>query len=486
MKILVLQTARLGDILQTWPVVRALRRKFPTAHLALLVRQGSAGAVENLAELDQVIEMPTQDSILGCLELVQKDSEFTADGVQNFVGDFFDQLMSEKWDQVFNLSFSPVSSHLTKALAQMGAVIAGYSRTTDGYLALPDAMSAYFYAQVGVGHPNRFHLCELFASVCALDLIPSDWASPMLPEMQRNEFRICVHVGASEVAKSISVSKWISVLVKLRGIHSMQISLIGGAEDFAKAEQIRLSTRELQIDNHCGKMSVSESMAHLRASALVVGPDSSPMHMASLVGTPCLNLSVGPVKYFETGPRSIGSVILSGADESDLASDKVAELIIHMVHQIRLPLDTIQVSTWDAPCYQNGDADTFEWKLTRALYLSEDFPAPEDLLFMQGIERLIEVNQFMIEAQDRITSIHALQNMNELFKRGEEVIETIGKLVPAVVPLVRWYMTEKLRIGPGDWSQVLGENKNIQKMLMGVLNLYKDSQDSGREPVQEL
>ena len=64
MKILVIQLARLGDIYTTWPILRALKRKFPDAQLDLLVRKRFAEACEGLEylsglhifESDQVLE----------------------------------------------------------------------------------------------------------------------------------------------------------------------------------------------------------------------------------------------------------------------------------------------------------------------------------------------------------------------------------------------------------------------------------------------
>ena len=59
MKILVIQIARLGDILMTWPAMRALRRAHPQAEIHLLVRPRFEAATRGLECVDRVIAMPS-------------------------------------------------------------------------------------------------------------------------------------------------------------------------------------------------------------------------------------------------------------------------------------------------------------------------------------------------------------------------------------------------------------------------------------------
>lgn len=496
MKILIIQTARLGDIYLMWPAVRGLKRLNPQAQIHVLVRETYAQALVGLEDIQEVHKIPSQLWIQGLAELKlgglsdqESVSSFLDSTAFSAVSGLVDKLKAENFDQVINMGFSPLSSWLTKASSNENSEVAGYSRTQDGYLAIPDAMSAYFYAQVGSDRPNRFHLAEIFATLCKVDLIQSDWRSPFPPglEIELPEEFIAVHVGGSEVHKMVSVSKWISIFSQLRKLRPVQIVLIGGKNEKPIAAQLESSVPEGEIINLVGEIDLPQSMAVLQKARLLVGPDSAPIHMASLTQTPVLNLSLGQVKYWETGPRAQGSVVVSAANETDLASDTVADLIMRVLHGMRLPVDCIQTAP-GTPSYTGASSPEkdFEWQLCEAIYMGKDFPAPIDPLFIEGIKRLAEVNQLLLEQTKAVKGAEDLKKRSGIMERCEEVIETVAKLVPSLVPLVRWYMTEKVRIGPADLAKVVTQNLEIQNLLQGVLDIYLPQGDSGYQAEKEL
>lgn len=494
MKILVLQLARLGDVYQSWPALRALRRKHPEAQIDVVTRERFALAWEGLTAVDNVNLLPVA-KLLEKL-LATPNSEQGAE--KGIVGlrEFLQPLREEKYTWIINLSFSPLSSHLTHALADSNAKVSGYSRFEDGYLNLPDAMSAYFYAQVGPDRPNRYHLCEIFGTICEVDLqgAPAqagtldrgDWMAPDLPTVSRatrGEY-ICIHVGGSESHKAISVSKWISILSHLRKVRPIEIVLIGSQSEEEVARQIQLNAPDGEVVSLAGELTLLESMAIIRDSLLLVGPDSAPLHMAALVNTPVLNLSIGEVKFWETGPRSSSAVVLPGATEDDLPSDIVADFIVRMVQGQRLPFGTI-VSASGAPSFvgHTSQEASFEWEFIQALYTGSQFPSPVDPLFEEGMKQLHDANAFMVETLKSIKSKDDLQLKAGLLDRAEEVISTIAKLVPSLAPLVRWYMTEKVRVGPCPIEEIRKRNLETQELFQSVIEIYHRKGDS--EPQAE-
>lgn len=475
MKILIIQTARLGDIYLMWPALRALRRQQPEAEIHVLARETYAAAFEGLTAIDHVHALSTK-SILGNLLTSSDDESLLSSKSFSELSDFLNVLKAENFDKVINMSFSPVSSEITYFVSHPTTEVIGYSRQNDGYLAIPDAMSAYFYAQVGYDRPNRFHLAEIFASLCGLDLISSDWSAPELPVVPfalPTEY-IAIHVGGSEAHKTLSVSKWISILSQIRKLRPVKIVLIGSKAEKMKAAQLEAAADADEVLNLVGELKLLETMNVLKGARCLIGPDSAPIHMAALTQTPVLNLSVGKVKYWETGPRSAGSLVLSAENETDLASDVVADLMMRLLHNHRVPLGTIEAvpGTPSYTCSSTPALD-FEWDLTQAIYLGKDFPEPQDPLFLEGVRRLNEVNSFLIEQLSAIASKEALQKRAGLLDRSEEIIETIAKLVPSVIPLVRWYMTEKVRIGPGSIQDIVVKNLETQNLLQGVLDIYR-------------
>ncbi len=55
MRILVMQTTRMGDVLQTTPLVRALRCKYPDAHIAYMVRNMGKAIAQRNPDVNEVL-----------------------------------------------------------------------------------------------------------------------------------------------------------------------------------------------------------------------------------------------------------------------------------------------------------------------------------------------------------------------------------------------------------------------------------------------
>ncbi|MDD4004476.1 MAG: glycosyltransferase family 9 protein [Elusimicrobiaceae bacterium] len=68
-RILLVRTDRIGDVVLTTPALALLRRKYPAAHIALLVRPYTAGAVRNNPDLNEVIEF---DGVLKTARLLRE------------------------------------------------------------------------------------------------------------------------------------------------------------------------------------------------------------------------------------------------------------------------------------------------------------------------------------------------------------------------------------------------------------------------------
>ncbi len=477
MKILVLQLARLGDIYMSWPAIRALRRSHPQAEIHILTRPRFAGAVEGLTSVNQVRFLSTKQLLA---PLIQNQPNVTAAFQE--VSKVVDELQSEKYDWIINFSFSPVSSYLVHAISHSTTKVSGYTRYEDGFLKIPDDISAYFYAQVGVDRPNRYHISEIFATMVETDLVEEDWRAPDLKNawtMQVLPNTITIHVGASEKKKALSDSKWIAILSQLRKQCSNPLILIGAEHERSIGDKIMTAVPGGNVFNLVGRTNLTEVFQIISQSALLMGCDSAPMHMASLTKTACLNMSFSSVNFWETGPRSPQSYIIKGDSEDDFVSDKVAAIAYKILHgeKVDLSVVTAQKGNPSYRAFSKKEQDE-QWNLVQAIYQGAPFPEIEGSLFTDGISKLFEINQLMLEQMKYIEKGGDLQKVAGIIDRGEEIIETIAKLVPSLAALVRWYQTEKIRIGPGPQEQVLAKTIHIHDLLSQVLDIYGSGQDT--------
>jgi ADP-heptose:LPS heptosyltransferase len=470
MKILILQLARLGDIYLSWPALRALRRQFPTAQIEVLTRGRYMAALEGCEAVSKVRLFDTTKILT---PMVTADADIQA--AFQLTNECITELRAENYDWVVNLSFSPLGSYVAHAVAGENTRVTGYSRFSDGYLSIPDDMSAYFYAQVGPGKPNRFHLAEIFGTMFDADLIPEDWAPPkFLKALNGPRQGIVIHVGASEQKKLISPAKWAAIINQICKARKDEITLIGAKHERAIAENILASVSSTQVRSFVGDTTLSQVFELLQGAGLLIGCDSAPIHMASLVQTPTLNISLPTVNFWETGPRAAKSFVLRANSEDDLPSDRVSELVNKILKSEPLDLG-LAVGISGTPSYRvllPRDQE-FQWKLVRAMYRGEEFPESPDDGFYQSVDKLADVNSLMVEQMEFIARGGELQKVSGIIDRGEEIIEAISKLAPNISPLVRWYQTEKLRIGPGESEQVLTKTLEIHRLLGKALALYQ-------------
>ena len=85
--------------------------------------------------------------------------------------------------------------------------------------------------------------------------------------------------------------------------------IVGGPEDLPLAQAIAAATRGKAV-NAAGALSLRESAALIRRAVVLVTNDSAPLHLATAVGTPVIALFGPTVPEFGFGPRRTGDVTL--------------------------------------------------------------------------------------------------------------------------------------------------------------------------------
>lgn len=480
MKILVLQLARLGDIYMTWPVMRALKRLHPTAELHLLTRPRFEAAVQGLTVVDRHCVLPSSE-ILSPLIQSQPDTDLSLQKMDQFVN----SLAEQKYDWIINLTFSPFSSYLTHALSTAETRVNGYTRYGDGSLRFGDELSAYFYAQVGIGKPNRVHVADLFASMLDIEYLPEDWsdANVQASSHELPDNYLAIHVGASERHKALSADKWTEFLAKLRTLRTdFTFVLIGAESEKAIAKEV---TRRLPANSTMdlvGLTKVPELFDVIRNAELLIGCDSAPIHIASLTDTPTFNISLGNVNFWETGPKASLAFIHQAAREENVQTSLLAQQV-HNLLQGHLPAGLI-VRAGGLASYEQEEAPgaTFQWRLVQALYLGAPYPMAERMEIVQGAMKLNEINNFAIE-QLNMVSKSGVAVVAPFLERAEEVIESISRLVPELSPLISWYQAEKVRVGPGSVEEVCAATLSVHERLGRHLHVYIPQEEINDEEV---
>lgn len=271
--ILVLQLQRLGDIILTFPLLEDLNRQYP-AHPILMAAE--------------------EKFYMGLEKLSPPAAYFPASRIS--------ELRNARFEMAINLSSRPEAAECLNFVHSGNKLgkIAGEALRINGYWQL------YRANLTNNNRHNTFH----WADLNSLDLSPNLplIRNDRLPVPAENSRRVGLVIGASESSKRPDVAFWARLAVLLAKNGFMPFFLGGEAEKEAGREASRIAG--LSQGDLCGRLSLPELAEVMKGLALCITPDTGPMHLASRLGTPVLNLSMGPVHAHETGPGRPGQWIL--------------------------------------------------------------------------------------------------------------------------------------------------------------------------------
>ncbi|MES3038149.1 MAG: glycosyltransferase family 9 protein [Bdellovibrionota bacterium] len=467
MKILVLQLARFGDILITGPVLKSLRRKYPDARIDFLVRSKFKEAAGQLEGFDRILELSTVNLIGPIIQEEMNEGESIRRAHA-----FVDNLKYENYDEIINLSFSPASSYLMSMLETDTVIMRGYGRHEDGSFKILDEASEYFYAQVGVGQHNRFHLINILASVAGVDVLDSDltYSFKAQTPLAVTPGSIAIHIGASQEGKRIPVLKWISFIREFGEIFpNTPLILLGAGSESEDAEKIAGSSSHAHLYNYVGKTKWSDVFGVLAKCKMLVAADSSLVHAAGLVGTSVFNISNPTVNFWETGPRSPGSFVYFENDFEMLNTRDLAQTMTASINGFK-PAN-VYIGVQGIPAFDGPMTGTeFQWDLIAALYWGADFPRVNPAM-AEAVAHLQNLNDVVLENLANADKIDP-KILAEILKRADDIQMLISQQMTDLQPLFRFMEVERIRIAPGTREEIIKSMITCHERCAVVLQVF--------------
>ena len=300
-RILVIRLDRIGDVVLSTPVLTALRRYFPHAFIAMMVRPACR---------DVVIGHPAVDDVI----LYEKDSAHR--GVLA-TARFARRLRRYDFDTALILHPSN-RSHWIPWLARIPVRI-GYHRKSGWLLThrLPHRK------QEGQQHEARYTL-ELLEPFGIREPDPTPHV-PVQPaavarvesllveaSIRPTDRLVAIHPSASCVSKRWMPERFAQVADRLMAEPGIRVCLVAGADDAVYAGRVAEAMRQPAM-NLAGRLTIGEFAALLRRCRLLISNDSGPVHLAAAVGTPVVDIfgrnqaGLSPLRW---GPLGEGHVIL--------------------------------------------------------------------------------------------------------------------------------------------------------------------------------
>jgi ADP-heptose:LPS heptosyltransferase len=327
----VIQLTRLGDTLQSLMALRAAKQLYPQLEIHFLAREKFAAAAKRTPWIEKVITLPTEQ-LLGPVLRGEKEEKQAMGDLARWAA----PLLEKPWDMVVNWSYSESSSFLTALVP--GRVKLGYTRSRkDLSFSSADGWSHYIQAVIQGSVPQNIHLTDVLTTqfLTALQIHCGDPSNEgNAPVTSKSFFQleigerdlewgdfsrkwIGIQLGAGAEAKTWSPANWAKfVRLILKRHPECSIVLLGGKED---SERARLFMQELDLRGRESRNLLSlvgQTDFDLWASVVgrcswIVAGDTAVVHLASVLGTRVFNLSIGPVRWTETGPYGNGHYVLS-------------------------------------------------------------------------------------------------------------------------------------------------------------------------------
>lgn len=266
--ILVLQMQRMGDLILSFPLFLWLRSMYPERKVRVVAEKSFYEGLVSLSP--EVLYIPWER---------------------------YEHTLKEEYSLVVNLS------HRSKAAWLAGKVkadnIIGPYIKGEGVLRISGDWQLYRSSIVHNNRYNRFHWAELNAlDVVDQKLIKRTKWNPV--KIDPGNKRIGVFIGASEEIKR-PAPDFFALLCKELIRHKYQPIILGGPSEKKIASQV-LSLCNVKPLNLTGKLSILQLAALFKNLGMLITPDTGPMHLAAWMGLPVINLSLGPVNPWETGP----------------------------------------------------------------------------------------------------------------------------------------------------------------------------------------
>jgi heptosyltransferase-1 len=350
---LVIQLARLGDTLQSLMALRAAKQLYPELEIHLVVRETFAAAAKRVPWLAGVHTLPVKDLVGPMLTGKKIEQQMLPD-----LADWLTPLVEEPWDLVINWTYSEASSYLTALLPTK--VKLGYSRRDDLTLSAEDGWSQYVHGVVQTETQQNIHLTDILTTqlLTALQINLGDPGGRSdvavtsrsffslrpgeskkldidLTEVMNDPARrlIGIQLAASRAAKSWDPDKWAAFACYVLSNHpDCEIVIMGGADDKERADEFLDWVKEAgaairRVHSVVGCTGFEEWAGVTARCQWLVSCDTAAVHLASILGTRVLNVSVGPVRLSETGPYGNGHYIVAPAKECKACSDNLQDAV---------------------------------------------------------------------------------------------------------------------------------------------------------------
>ena len=306
-RVLLIQLARLGDLVQTIPAIMALKE----AHADWILDLLCPVHLEEIGRILPGISMVgSWDGTVWSRRARQAEKELRPEFVVEADADIR-AISHELYDCACVLNQHP-RAILAGALLAQESIGAMSGRPLDPTLS---PWGAYVRAVAKDRSGNRIHLADAFCGMCGVPppkhIMPIQVSSVQLPNDldpigQSYGPWIGILVGAGAPERVVPVTAWTDLIAGcLDALPGSRVVLIGSREEQERASWILASLPSSLVGrvwDTTGRLSLAELAQALTRCQVVIGADTGPLHLAAAMGTKVIGWYFARARVHETGP----------------------------------------------------------------------------------------------------------------------------------------------------------------------------------------
>ena len=290
-KILIIQTAFIGDVVLATGVLEKLHHFYPDAKIDFLLRKGNEGLLDGHPFLNEVIIWDKKDGKYANLWKI------------------LNQIRGKRYDLVVNLQRFAASGIIT---AFSGAKLKyGYNKNPFSFL-----FTKAFPHLIGKkGDPDYLHEIQRNHALIA-EFTDSISSKPRLYPSEK-DFEAVKHYKTSAYftispasvwfTKQYPKEKWVELIDNIASNDT--IYLTGGKSDLTLCTEIKQESKHPNIEVLAGKYSFLQTAALMKDAAMNYTNDSAPLHFASAMDAAVTAVFCSTIPEFGFGPLSTNSQI---------------------------------------------------------------------------------------------------------------------------------------------------------------------------------
>ncbi|MHB1605820.1 MAG: glycosyltransferase family 9 protein [Leptospirales bacterium] len=313
-KTLVIQRARLGDLIQTLPLLESI--SLQGDHVTLLVSEDLLDSARLLFPSGDVQGFPGSGSVF------RNQNTSLVAGVPR-LRDVWAALDSGSWDRIIQLNHDPTGVLLGQLLRakQRRGFVSFLDRRVSGLESLPPVgWPAYLVSSArSVRAVNRIHLSDIWRGFAQEEEspLPGGFRESRIDSLVNGSGNrsangpIGVVLSGRSRYREFSFDALSSLIDGIRKKSGRPVVLLGRPDERELSLRLARTGSGTTVYNRVGETSLSDLISQVEELSLLISPDTATLHLAALKRTPSLGVFFGNAQPHETGAYSDGAFSLT-------------------------------------------------------------------------------------------------------------------------------------------------------------------------------